>query len=150
MCTAEQRWQMTHEATVDLPWCTASRVDLDRPGPTYAVDTIRCIASNYVHPELTLILGADSYQSLPGWSQVDELVSLVQVAVCRRAPFSTADDVVPRMRKVLIDNPDSQISSTECRRRIRLGLSLTHLVPARVRHFIADCGLYQSHCNQDK
>ena len=102
-----------------------SRVDIDRPGPHYAVDTIRLLRDNYPDQELIYLMGGDSLQDLPQWHKPQEFLSLVDGIGVMRRPGDEIDlseliDVLPELGSKLnfVTAPLLEISANQIRRRI--------------------------------
>lgn len=143
------RLAMVRIALADNPRFQISRVDIDRAGPHYSVDTVQIIQQQYPQAELYFVMGGDSLRDLPTWSQPERLIQLVRLAVMRRpGDIVTAqmhEDVLPGLaeRVEIIDAPVLEISSRQIIRRIRDGLSVRYLVPDAVRAYIHDNELYR-------
>jgi nicotinate-nucleotide adenylyltransferase len=146
----ERRWEMVRLAIADNEHLSASRVDLDRPGPAYTVDTIRLLQQEWgLQTQIFFLMGVDSLSELPTWHQPQRLLSLCQVVAVQRPRYAIdLDDLerqlpgVARLVRVL-EMPGVDISSTAIRGRIRQGLSIRYLVPASVERYINDHGLYR-------
>jgi nicotinate-nucleotide adenylyltransferase len=143
---AEHRYLMTVVATASNPRFTVSRVDLDRGGPTYTIDTLSDLAA--VHPEADLffITGADALTDILGWRSSDELFALAHFVGCTRPGYSmerSTLDAMPRERVTLVEIPALAISSTECRERTARGEPVWYLVPDGVVQYISKHQLYQ-------
>ncbi|MEA2271410.1 MAG: nicotinate-nucleotide adenylyltransferase [Solirubrobacteraceae bacterium] len=145
---AEHRLEMCRLACADEEWLTASRLELDRDGPSYTVDTLREIHAQAPGDELTFIVGGDMAASLPEWREPEAILDLATLAVAERdgvardelrkrlAPLAGAD------RAVFLDIPRVDISSTMVRARVAAGRPIRFLVPDAVRRYIAEHGLY--------
>src|SRR4051812_40524268 len=140
---AEHRYLMTVIATASNPRFTVSRVDIDRGGPTYTVDTLSDLTRQRPGSELYFITGADAMQQIIGWKDSDDLFSLAHfVGVTRpRHPLSTAG--LPADRISLMEVPAMAISSTDCRTRVAKGEPVWYLVPDGVVQYIAKYSLYR-------
>ena len=145
----DDRLGMLHIAISETPQFLVSRVDIDRPPPHYAVDTVRQLAQQYPQAELVYLIGGDSLHDLPGWHRPVELVQAVAYLGVMRRP----DDHVnlPRLeksipglsRKILnIDAPLLEISSNEIRQRIAAGRPFRHYLPVGVYFLIRERRLY--------
>ena len=141
---AEHRYLMTVVATASNPRFTVSRVDIDRPGPTYTIDTLRDLHAERPDAELFFITGADALAQILTWKGVDELWELAHfVGVTRPGHDLTAGDL-PDDRVTLLEVPAMAISSTDCRDRVRRGRPVWYLVPDGVVQHIAKHGLYRT------
>ena len=145
---AEDRYLMTTIATASNPRFSVSRVDIERPGPTYTVDTLRDMRQ--VRPgamDLFFITGADALSQILTWKGVDELFDLAQfVGVSRPGvPLGESDIThLPEDKVTLLEVPALSISSTACRDRVAQGLPIWYLVPDGIVQYIAKRGLYRS------
>jgi len=146
---AEDRYLMTTIATASNPRFSVSRVDIERPGPTYTVDTLSDIHT-LRGPELDLffITGADALSQILTWKGVDQLFDLAHfVGVSRPGvPLGENDiDHLPEDKVTLLEVPALAISSTDCRNRVRAHLPIWYLVPDGIVQYIAKRGLYRDH-----
>ncbi len=110
---------MTVIATASNPRFSVSRVDIDRPGPTYTIDTLRDLAGLFPDAELFFITGADALAQILTWRDVDEMFKLAQFVGCTRPGTESLElplDQLPIDRVTLLEVPALAISSTECRR----------------------------------
>jgi len=144
---AEDRYLMTTIATASNPRFSVSRVDIERPGLTYTVDTLRDIRT-LRGPELDLffITGADALSQILTWKGVDQLFDLAHfVGVSRPGvPLGENDiDHLPEDKVTLLEVPALTISSTACRERVAEGLPIWYLVPDGIVQYIAKRGLYR-------
>ena len=141
--SAEDRFLMTSLAAGLHPRFAASRMEIDRKGPTYTVDTLRELGDFYPDLEMFLILGADAAAGLSTWHEADAVADLAEVIAVTR-PDSSLDRVSDKGRHVVhtLNMPPIGISSTEVRRRVRAGAPIDFMVPIDVRSYIAENGLY--------
>jgi nicotinate-nucleotide adenylyltransferase len=143
---AEDRYLMTVIATASNPRFTVSRVDIDRPGPTYTIDTLRDLRDVYgAEAELFFITGADALAQILSWKDVDELFALAHFVGVSRPGHELTGDGLPTGRLSLLQIPALAISSTDCRRRAEQDLPVWYLVPDGVVQYIAKHDLYRSH-----
>jgi nicotinate-nucleotide adenylyltransferase len=144
----EARFALTELAVEGDPDLTVSRIELDRPGPSYTSDTLAALHEAAPDDELTLILGGDQAAALPAWHEPERVLELAQVAAVERVDW--ARDTIMRSlaglagaeRLRFVDMPLIEISSSDLRRRAASGLPLRYLVPDRVAGLIAERGLY--------
>ncbi|MEI6622250.1 MAG: nicotinate-nucleotide adenylyltransferase [Actinomycetes bacterium] len=142
--SAEDRYLMTMLATVSDPRFDVSRVDIDRGGPTYTVDTLGDLQVEFGPDcEFFFILGADALAGLANWHKPEIVVLLASFVVVNRAGHDVADPTVPGARVTVVQMPALQISGTECRARVAADQPIDYLVPAPVVTFIAKRGLYR-------
>src|SRR5687767_23658 len=145
----EHRAAMIELAIQGNPCFRLSRVDLDRPGPSYTVDTLRLLRQEYAPAAFWFVLGADALDSLPKWHDPEGILTLARLAVVRRTgvavDVATLSQELPRLREAVdwVDAPLIDISATDLRRRAAEGLSLRYRVPDRVRDYIETHGLYR-------
>ena len=139
---AEHRYLMTVIATASNPDFTVSRVDIDRPGKTYTIDTLRDLAREYPDTELFFITGADALAQILSWKDSDELFELAQFIGVTRPGYELNEDGLPADRVHLQEVPAMAISSTDCRDRVAGGEPVWYLVPDGVVQYINKHRLY--------
>jgi nicotinate-nucleotide adenylyltransferase len=137
---AEHRYLMTVIATAANPRFTVSRVDIDRPGPTFTIDTLRDLRRMRPDADLYFITGADAMSQILSWKDSDELWSLAHFVGVTR-PGHVLDDL-GRSDVSLLEVPAMAISSTDCRRRVEEHDPVWYLVPDGVVQYIAKHRLY--------
>jgi nicotinate-nucleotide adenylyltransferase len=140
---AEARFQMAVIATAADPRFSVSRVDIDRAGPTYTVDTLRDLTSQHSGAELFFITGADALASITAWRDPQEVLALAHLVGVTRPGHDLDAAHLPPGAVSAVQIPALAISSTDCRTRVAQGAPITYLVPAGVEVFIAKTGLYQ-------
>ncbi|WP_394938165.1 nicotinate-nucleotide adenylyltransferase [Psychromicrobium sp. YIM B11713] len=138
---AEHRYLMTVIATAANPRFTVSRVDIERPGLTYTIDTLRDLRRLRPDADLFFITGADAMAQIMSWKDSDELWSLAHFVGVTR-PGHVLDDA-GRKDVSLLEVPAMAISSTDCRNRVASRHPVWYLVPDGVVQYIAKYGLYQ-------
>lgn len=142
--SAEDRYLMTVIATASNPRFHTSRVDIDRPGPTYTVDTLRDLSEQYgPEVELFFITGADALQAILSWKSPEILFKLAHFVGVTRPGFLLSDEHLPADTVSLIQVPAMAISSTDCRTRVAAGQPVWYLVPDGVVQYIAKRHLYR-------
>lgn len=142
---AEDRYLMTVIATASNPRFSVSRVDIDRDGPTYTIDTLRDLrAEREDDLELFFITGADALARILTWHATDELFRLAHFIGCTRPGHHLADPGLPDGRVSLVEVPALSISSTECRERVGAGEPIWYLVPDGVVQYVAKRRLYRA------
>ncbi|WP_088283521.1 nicotinate-nucleotide adenylyltransferase [Kineosporia sp. A_224] len=140
---AEHRYLMTVIATASNPRFTVSRVDIDRTGPTYTIDTLRDLSAQRPDAQLFFITGADALAQILSWKDSGEIFDLAHFIGVTR-PGHTLDDAgLPQDRVSLMEVPAMAISSTDCRVRIVKGEPVWYLVPDGVVQYIGKYGLYR-------
>jgi nicotinate-nucleotide adenylyltransferase len=141
--TREHRYLMTVIATASNPRFTVSRVDIDRVGTTYTIDTLRELHLQRPDAEMFFITGADALAQILSWKDVDELFDLARfVGVTRPGHVLELGDL-PAERVNLMEVPAMAISSTDCRSRVQDGQPVWYLVPDGVVQYIAKHRLYR-------
>jgi nicotinate-nucleotide adenylyltransferase len=140
----EDRYLMTVIATASNPRFSVSRVDIDRGGPTYTVDTLRDLRLER-GPEVDFffITGADALGQIFSWRDADELVEMAHFVGCTRPGHTLIDPGLPLGKASLVEIPALAISSTACRERVRRGEPVWYLVPDGIVQYINKRGLYQ-------
>lgn len=142
---AEHRYLMTVIATASNPRFTVSRVDVDRPGVTYTIDTLRDLSQVYGDgTELFFITGADALAQILSWKDVDELFSLAHFVGVSRPGHDLTREGLPENGLSLMHIPALAISSTDCRDRVAAHMPVWYLVPDGVVQYIAKHNLYRS------
>jgi nicotinate-nucleotide adenylyltransferase len=148
--SVEHRLRMVELSITHNPKFTLSRVDVDRPGPHYAVDTIRITKEEAPDAEIYFLMGSDSLRDLLTWDRPIELVDLCNIVVMSRPVLPPDMDMlysaIPHLRNRLISisSPEIEISSTNIVTRLRNGQSVRYRLPERVREYIFENKLYQS------
>ena len=142
---AEHRYLMTVIATASNPRFTVSRVDIDRSGPTYTIDTLRDLREQRPDAELYFITGADALAEIFSWRDAAELFDLAQFVGCTRPGYAMDEATIasiPGDRVTMVEIPALAISSTDCRERTQRGEPVWYLVPDGVVQYIAKHHLY--------
>ena len=143
------RLAMVAAAIKRHPAYVLSRIDVDRPGPHWAADTVRLLAEAWPGADLYYVMGGDSLRDLPTWGRPRDFLAACRLAVLRRpgdevdlaALERTLPGITERVR--FIDAPRTQVSATLIRERVAAGLSIAGCVPAAVARLIAEHGLYR-------
>ncbi|WP_396656799.1 nicotinate-nucleotide adenylyltransferase [Microbacterium sp.] len=141
---SEDRYLMTVIATASNPRFTVSRVDIDRAGPTYTIDTLRDLRGQRPDAELFFITGADAIAQILSWREHDELWNLAHFVAVSRPGHVLNTDGLPEGKVSRLEIPALAISSTDCRQRVRRGHPVWYLVPDGVVQYIAKHHLYRS------
>jgi nicotinate-nucleotide adenylyltransferase len=140
---AEDRYLMTVIATASNPRFSVSRVDVDRAGPTYTVDTLRDLRSERGPDwDLYFITGADALEQILSWRDPDELFALAHFVGCTRPDHALSAEGLPGDKVTLVEVPALAISSTECRARVAQGEPIWYLVPDGIVQYITKRRLY--------
>ncbi|MCE4024541.1 nicotinate-nucleotide adenylyltransferase [Microbacterium sp. Au-Mic1] len=141
---SEHRYLMTVIATASNPSFTVSRVDIDRDGPTYTIDTLRDLKAQRPGAEFFFITGADAVAQILSWRDHDELWDLAHFVAVSRPGHVLSTDGLPPGDVSQLEVPALAISSTDCRSRVREGDPVWYLVPDGVVQYIAKHHLYRS------
>src|SRR4051794_33578933 len=145
--TAEHRYLMTVIATASNPRFSVSRVDIDREGPTFTLDTLKDLQAAMPDAELYFITGADALADIFTWRSAEDLFALAKFVGCTRPGHEmdpTTLEAIPGDRVTMLEIPALAISSTDCRERTRRGEPVWYLVPDGVVQYIAKHSLYPS------
>ena len=137
---AEDRLAVVEAAVLDVPGLEASRLEIDRGGPSYTADTLADLAAAEPGAELFLVVGADVARELGTWERVDEVRARATLVVARRP--GAALPPLPGWRVEELVGPALDISSTDLRERVADGRPLDFLVPAAAIHVIGRRNLY--------
>ncbi|WP_110953345.1 nicotinate-nucleotide adenylyltransferase [Anaerosinus massiliensis] len=148
---AIHRYIMTAMATYSNPHFHVSSIELDRPGPSYTIDTIYELIDKFgPQVEIYFITGADAIQEIPTWDRIEELLGLCQfIAATRQGCVPSVDNIkehfgeLGRRRIHRLNTPELEISSTDIRSRIKKGFSIKYIVPESVENYILKEGLYR-------
>lgn len=141
---SEHRYLMTVIATSSNPRFTVSRVDIDREGPTYTIDTLRDIRASRPDADLFFISGADAVAQILEWKDVDEVWTLAHFVAVSRPGHRLTVRGLPKRGVSSLEVPALAISSTDCRSRVSRGFPVWYLVPDGVVQYIAKHHLYRS------
>ena len=142
---------MVRLAIAPYPQFTLSRVDVDRPGPTYTVDTMRLLHEQFGNSvELFFIMGMDSLANILTWRTPEQLIRLCKLAVFQRPGFAAnldeLEQKIPGLRKrvVFLQSPALDIAASDLQKRVRAGESIAHLVPEELERYIKKNSLYST------
>lgn len=139
----EDRWQMARLAAENVPGVEVSRHELDTPGPSFTVDSLRRYHELY-EDEVYFILGADSMRDLPGWREPEAILELATIVVFPRGGIAPICEVEGDASIVVFESPEIDVSSSGVRRTRRAGDSIESMVPEAVLDYILDHSLYTS------
>ncbi len=144
----EARLEMVELAIADDDRLTSSRIEIDREGPSYTLDTLDELHKESPKDELFLILGGDQAAALATWHEPEKVLESATVAVFERMSWGRNGIMIkigrmPGAERVrYLDMPMIQVSSSVIRRRLREGLPIRYLVPEKVAEYIASHELY--------
>ncbi|HEU4572377.1 MAG TPA: nicotinate-nucleotide adenylyltransferase [Candidatus Limnocylindrales bacterium] len=146
---AEDRIAMLEAATADNPSFSVSRIEADRGGPSYTLDTLLALGRSNPGAELWFILSTEALAGLPEWHEPERVLDAARLAVVPRAgrPAIDAGWVEARFpgrgdRVRWIDGPAIDVSASDIRARAAAGRSIRYLVPPAVEAYITHHGLY--------
>ena len=140
----EHRYLMTVIATAANPRFTVSRVDIDRNGPTYTIDTLRDIRNAHPDADLFFITGADAIAQILEWKDLDQIWPLAHFIAVSRPGHQLTISGLPEQGVSSLEVPALAISSTDCRQRVGRGFPVWYLVPDGVVLYISKHHLYRS------
>jgi len=147
---AELRYEMVKLAIQDNREFDISRLEIEREGPSYTVETLRVLRRMWPEHELYFITGSDALLEIFSWREAEEIFTLVQYIGAARPGFDASDFFL----KVQHEHPETQgkihylevpalaISSTDIRARVRHGQPIRYLLPESVRLYLEQRGLY--------
>lgn len=145
----EQRVEMVRRAIAHHPGFVLSRIDVDRPGPTYTADTMRLLRQQFgEHAELFFIMGMDSLANILTWHDPAKLIQVCKLAVFARPGFTVDLDRLEkslpglRARVVFLSAPTLDIAASDLQQRVRAGKSIAEFVPPAVAQYIQENNLY--------
>jgi nicotinate-nucleotide adenylyltransferase len=144
---AEDRYLMTVIATASNPRFWVSRVDIERGGPTYTIDTLRDLSQALDDADLYFITGADALGDIFTWRDASELFQLAHFVGCTRPGYEMDEsslEGIPREQVTIVEIPALAISSTDCRDRVAAGEPVWYLVPDGVVQYIGKHALYRT------
>ena len=149
---ASQRARMVELAIASNPAFELSRVDLERPGRSYTVDTLRLLREQLGgSTEIYFIIGMDSLSELTTWRDPSGIISLCRLAVVNRPPYqqvelSTLEAELPDIsnRVDMVRMPGIYVASSDLQARVAHGLSIRYQVPEAVERYILENGLYRT------
>lgn len=144
---AEHRFAMTLLATASNPHFRTSRLEIERGGVSYTVDTLEQWRQLYPHQELFLLLGADSLAYITSWKQPERICQLAHLVAASRPGFDLSRLRLPESmcrRVYVMEMPLLDISATDIRNRVRRGVSIRYLTPDPVVQYILKHQLYRN------
>jgi nicotinate-nucleotide adenylyltransferase len=139
--TPEMRLRLAQAAALGNPMFTVSRLEVDRVGPSYTVDTLRELSHRYPGSSLHLLIGADQLAAMDSWHEPEAIVQLARLAAALRPGIDLARTDAANLDWV--EMPQIGISSSLVRERVRTGRPIRYFVPDAVRELIEAEGLYR-------
>jgi nicotinate-nucleotide adenylyltransferase len=141
---AAHREAMLRLAIEGEPRFTLERCELERPGPSYTLDTVRELQADQPDAQWFLVIGQDQYAGLHTWVGFEELLQRVTLAVAQRPGAEASTDARARCAAACtLQLPEMPVSATDIRQRVAAGLDISALVPPAVAHYIHQHRLYQ-------
>lgn len=148
---AHHRVEMIRRAVASNPHFFVSLIDVERPGPSYSVDTVRLLREKWdADTGIFFVIGMDMLADLPNWREPQRLVELCRLAVVNRPGYEVdmekLEAAIPGLAEKMerVAMPLLEISGTALRRRIRGGRTIRYYVPAEVEAYVQAQGLYRS------
>jgi nicotinate-nucleotide adenylyltransferase len=142
---AEDRYLMTVVATASNPRFSVSRLELDRPGPTYTVETLRAMRAEHQDAELFFITGADALAQIPTWRDAEDLFDLAHFVGVNRPGYDDVDlSGFTEGAVTLLEVPALAVTSSDLRARVAAGEPVHYLAPDGVVQYIRKRNLYRS------
>jgi nicotinate-nucleotide adenylyltransferase len=145
MTAAVHREAMVRLAIAGQPRFVLDRIEIERSGPSYTIDTVRALVAAQPGTEWFLLIGQDQYAGLHTWQGWRDLLALVTLAVANRpGPSRTLHDDLRGHPHRMVPLPMLDISSTDIRARVAQGADISQLVPPEVARYIESNGLYRA------
>jgi nicotinate-nucleotide adenylyltransferase len=136
----EDRLQMLELAVKDNQQFRVKSIELERSGPSFTIETMKILKSQYPDYQFFFIIGADMIEYLPKWHKINELVELVQFVGVDRSDYNH-DTNYPI---IYVDVPAIEVSSSLIRERLKKGKTVRYLLPEPVIEYIKECRLYET------
>ena len=149
LATADERAEMVAFAIETNSAFQLCDIELERPAPSYTIDTIKTLSRLYEKEELALILGSDAYAHFTEWLHFEEILEYAKLIVVNRLNEGntlTSDEQIDQTRVLSLDIEPYPISSTDVRQHIRDHETIDDLVPDAVQAYIVENGLYSYSC----
>ena len=148
---ASLRYEMVNRSIADNPSFSVSKIEIERHGPSYTIDTLRSLLENWEGSEFFFITGTDALREVFSWHQAEEIFTLTQFIGANRPGFDAKGFLETALRDHpeikgrihLLEVPALAISSTDIRQRVATGKSIRYLLPESVRLFIQETNLYK-------
>lgn len=139
--SATARAEMVSRAVDDIDYMFVSKIELDRSGKSYTVDTLRQLRMQRPGDSYYLIIGEDNVSQISSWHDPESILELCTVVVGTRLTSETVCEEKFMKRMVLLDTPLFELSSTEIRQRLQSGLPVKGMIPESVEIYIKESGL---------
>ncbi|RSU10750.1 nicotinate-nucleotide adenylyltransferase [Vagococcus elongatus] len=135
---SDHRVKMIELAVEDYPYIGIEKIELQREGKSYTYDTMKTLKEKNPEAEYYFIIGGDMVEDLPNWHRIDELVSLVKFVGIKRPNYQ----VETPYPVIWVEIPETSISSSLIRKRVKDGCSVNFMLPEKVLQYIKKEGLY--------
>ncbi len=144
LAPSAERLEMTRLAIEGNAVFQASDIEIKRDGRSYSIDTLDALAAGHPGDKFSLIIGADNFLEFETWRSAQDILTKAEVVVMNRPGFAVqpGKNEIARLAR-FVHVPNIGISSTDIRRRVKLGGSIRYLVPLSVEHYIRRKGLYR-------
>jgi nicotinate-nucleotide adenylyltransferase len=144
LAAVEHRLAMTERAVAEHPSFRLCKIEVERAGVSYTVETLRALDEEHPKTDFALVIGSDSLDHFADWHRPDEIAERAALVVYKR-PGVIEQAAEPRFANQahFVSAPVMEVSGTEIRSRRRAGRSIRYLVPDAVREYIRTHGLYQ-------
>ncbi len=144
MASAHDRFEMTQLAVKGNSLFEASRLEIERSGLSYTVDSLAALISLYPRARFSLIIGYDNFIEFETWKSPHEIIANANLIVMNRPGFSSSDARSEFSKSAeFVTVPQIGISGSDIRRRVKMGRSIRYLVPKAVEEYIVHKGLYR-------
>ncbi|MCP3688077.1 MAG: nicotinate (nicotinamide) nucleotide adenylyltransferase [Gammaproteobacteria bacterium] len=145
VANSEHRLHMLRLATEHAPKLTVNRLEIDRGGPSYMIDTLRQICAGKKPVSIYLLIGVDAFNTLKSWKSVEEILQLVRLVVCRRPGVRLDRSIFPG-RYIEYDIDENCCASSSVRRQLKVGQTVENCLAAPVINYIKQNHLYENRC----
>jgi len=139
----KHRLEMVKLALREVPYFRAVSFELERPGPSYTVDTIQDLKIKFPEHTFYFIIGGDMVEYLPHWHRIEELVQMIQFVGVHRPGYKIVESLYSPYVKT-VEIPQIDISSTMIREKVSKGQSIRFIIPEEVRQYIEEKHLYEA------
>ncbi|GGE14190.1 nicotinate-nucleotide adenylyltransferase [Marinithermofilum abyssi] len=144
---ARHRLKMTELAVADNPRLRVSRIEMERSGPSYTVDTVKALTRQYPEYQFFLIIGGDMILDLPRWHRIEEILETVEVIGLLRKGIAWNEEKLPDWIKdrlhLFTEGVQLDLSSSLIRKKAAQGQSIRYLVPEPVRRYLEEHTIYE-------
>jgi nicotinate-nucleotide adenylyltransferase len=139
-----QRYEMVEIALEKNRNFSVSDIEIAREGKSYTIDTINTLLNIHPGTQLYLIIGLDNLMDFPDWKSPNDIISKVELVVMNRPGYDVEVKNEFKRYATIVKVPSIDISSSDIRRRVKMGRSIKYLVPFEIEQYILKKGLYKS------